>query len=218
LIFKRIGWAAALTVAITVGAAAMDTPVAAAQTDCGGSPCNQVEATPKGTIGLGLLGAEIGLMIPALAGLHKTWAFIVFPLIGAAGGAVGGYFAFDNADREELAIGALVLGMAMIVPTLVITLKLTAYDPEDEAAVEATPDDPASEDSEFEEAPAEEEARLEQRDRALAGAGLLHLSPRGLVLGMPALSVRQAFTQDEQRRFGVGQRAEMHMPLLTGTF
>src|SRR5688500_519235 len=42
-------------------------------------PPDLVDPDLKGVIGLGLIGAEIGFIVPALAGLHDTWAFIVFP-------------------------------------------------------------------------------------------------------------------------------------------
>ncbi|MBC7173576.1 MAG: hypothetical protein H5U40_14140, partial [Polyangiaceae bacterium] len=59
----------------------------------------QVEAGHKGLVGMGLLGAEIGLSVPALAGLDATWALIVFPIVGAAGGAISGHYAFDRPNH-----------------------------------------------------------------------------------------------------------------------
>ncbi|HTU61399.1 MAG TPA: hypothetical protein VMF89_23250, partial [Polyangiales bacterium] len=43
----------------------------------------QVEADFKGAVGLGLVGAELGAVIPALVGVEATWAYIVFPAVGA---------------------------------------------------------------------------------------------------------------------------------------
>jgi hypothetical protein len=88
-----------------------------------------VPADFKGAVGLGLVGAELGAVIPALAVVDASWAYIVFPVVGAAGGAVGGYFAIDHADHAQLSVAALALGMALVIPALVITLSLTAYDP-----------------------------------------------------------------------------------------
>jgi hypothetical protein len=90
-----------------------------------------VKADFKGMIGLGLIGAELGFVIPAVAGLHDTWAFIVFPIAGAAGGAVGGYFLLEQgAGEPELAVAALTAGMALFIPAMIITLSETAYEPE----------------------------------------------------------------------------------------
>ncbi len=91
----------------------------------------------KGVVGLGLFGAELGFAIPALAGMDETWAYIVFPAVGAAGGATAGYFLLEGAGKSaELNVATLAIGLALIVPTMVITLSATAYDPDDEAAVE----------------------------------------------------------------------------------
>lgn len=96
------------------------------------------EATPvepdfKGTIGLGLVGAELGFVIPAVAGLHETWAFVVFPIVGAGGGGAAGYFLIEKGtDSPELSVAMLATGMALIIPSMILTLSATAYDPEDE--------------------------------------------------------------------------------------
>jgi hypothetical protein len=66
-----------------------------------------VQATPKGTIGLGLVGAELGLIIPSVSGLSDAWALAVFPVVGAAGGALAGYFALDKPGREKGSVAAL---------------------------------------------------------------------------------------------------------------
>ena len=52
----------------------------------------------KGMIGLGLIGAELGFVVPALAGARDTWVYIVFPVLGAGGGAVAGYFLLEQGD------------------------------------------------------------------------------------------------------------------------
>jgi hypothetical protein len=182
----------------------------------------QVEPGFKGVIGLGIVGAELGFILPAVAGLDETWAFIVFPIVGAAGGAIGGYFAFEQTGEVELSVAALAFGMAMIIPSMVITLAATAYDPEDEGEL-------VDSDDEFEgegdvdvgddgvqlegggggvEAPPPEARRTRQRHIAAAGSGLLRWSEHaGLLLGVPGLAVAPA-EHDTQ----------LHVPLLTGAF
>jgi len=95
----------------------------------------QIEASFQGAVGLGLVGAELGAVIPALAGVESAWAYIVCPVIGAAGGAVAGYFTLDRPNHVELSIGALALGMALVIPAFVVTLSATAYDAGDVSSV-----------------------------------------------------------------------------------
>lgn len=94
---------------------------------------NPVDPDFKATVGLGLVGAELGFVVPALAGLHETWAFVVFPIVGAGGGGAAGYFLIEKGtDSPELSVAMLATGMALIIPSMVLTLSATAYDPEDE--------------------------------------------------------------------------------------
>lgn len=187
---------------------------------------SQIDATPKGTIGLGVIGAEIGFAVPALAGLHDAWAFVVFPLIGAGGGAVAGYFLIDNNDNEKAAVGVLAASMALVIPTLVLTLAMTAYDPEDEGVVRGD-DDSGGEDGEegSEDAaePAEEESAQHRRMRqrvaaARAGAGLFRVSERGLQLGVPGFEFGGMYNERELWLNGSRQRTQFQVSLFTGSF
>ncbi len=80
-----------------------------------------LRATPKGTIGLGLVGAELGLIIPSVSGLNKAWALAVFPIVGATGGALAGYFALDKPGRSKGSVAALVVGLAGVMPAILVT-------------------------------------------------------------------------------------------------
>ena len=140
------GWsrlALALSLAATVWAVegVVDVGTAAAQT-----ATSQVDADFKGMVGLGMIGAELGFAVPALAGLQETWSFIVFPVVGAAGGGLAGYFALEQSNQVELSVASLALGMALIVPTMVITLSATSYDPEDEGGTSGDDDGSADAD------------------------------------------------------------------------
>lgn len=139
---------------------------------------NQVEADFKGTVGLGLVGAELGAVIPALVGVEATWAYIVFPVIGAAGGGLGGYFALDNAGQVELSVVALTAGMALILPALIATLQLTAYDDDDQP-----PPAPGT----FAKA---RKRPVERARRQLAsGPGMLRMTEGKLALSAPGLAL-----------------------------
>lgn len=97
-----------------------------------------VEATPKGKIGFGLLGAELGVVVPAIFGVDAWWAYVVFPVAGAAGGALLGHFWIDNGNHAELSVVFLTAGMTLVIPTLVAVAAATAYDPEDEVSSQAS--------------------------------------------------------------------------------
>ncbi len=118
----------ALTIAVPSGALAQCST---------GDSCTIVRPDGKGIIGLGLIGAELGLIIPAIAGIRdEWWPYLVFPLIGAVGGGIGGYFV-EQATQPfdaEVDVALMAIGMVLIVPTIVGTLALTAYQPPTEAA------------------------------------------------------------------------------------
>lgn len=213
-----MSWGAAL-VALMVTVA---TPEVAHAQDP--EPGQQIDASPKGLIGLGLVGAELGLVIPAAAGLDDTWALILFPVIGAAGGAVAGHFLIDNKDNARAAVAMLTVGMALIVPALVLTLAVTAYDPEDDA--DDDDDDGGGGDEAAEEAPAaepaepdaEEQAAIRRQRAVAAGSGLLRYGSERLQLGVPGVGMQLAYSQDELARFGGDQRTEFHVSLFSGSF
>ncbi|MDD9942147.1 MAG: hypothetical protein OXU20_13965 [Myxococcales bacterium] len=136
------------------------------------SPTAELSASPEGMIGLGLIGAEIGMLVPAIAGVSDTWAYLVFPTIGAAGGAVAGIFLLQDGSptpaggvgSPELAVAAFAVGLTGLIPALVVTMAATAYDPEDDAD-------------------------LAQAARE-AGPGLVRVSPKGTFVAAPGVQVR----------------------------
>jgi hypothetical protein len=170
-----------------------------------------VSASGKGAIGLGLVGAELGAVIPALAGVDATWAYIVFPVVGAAGGAVAGYFAIDKPDHAELSVVALTVGMTLIIPALVITLSETAYDAESDTA--AMPRTLASTRAvqPRRQHVISPEARA-RAARAAAGSGLLRLADGELALAAPGFAILPSVQRGDTRLAGVS------LSLLSGRF
>jgi hypothetical protein len=151
---------------------------------------NPLTATFKGTLGGGLIGAELGFVIPALAGARDAWMYIVFPVLGAGGGALGGYFLMDKGDHAEAAVATLVAGMALVVPALVVTLAATAYEPDTEAPMAAN----------------------------AAGAGLVRWSERGVYLAPPAVASGPTITPQEALRTGAPRTSSVRVSVLSGRF
>jgi hypothetical protein len=155
---------------------------ASAQTSKGSdtSSVQKVDADFKGTVGLGLIGAELGFVIPTVCGLRETWSLIVFPILGAGGGAAAGYFLLEKgAGHPTAAVAVLVTGMTLVIPAAVLTLWATMYRPEDEPS--------SGKPSELSVKVKAQRSDPRQMARA-AGPGLIRWSPDGIFLGAPAIT------------------------------
>ena len=198
----RIGCALALGAVISLSAAPRS---AEAQVDP--AVFNNIQATPKGTIGLGLVGAELGLIIPSVSGLNEAWALAVFPVIGATGGALAGYFALDKPGREKGSVAALVVGLVGVLPAILVTVKGVRKERQDRW--EPTP---------------QIDLRTEKEQRAFetaeAGPGLLRRSRSGLRVAAPGMSFSRRAPQDAEtvRMGGLRDRTEMRLSLASGVF
>jgi hypothetical protein len=173
---------------------------------------NKVEADFKGAVGLGLIGAELGAVIPALVGVDATWAYIVFPVVGAAGGAVAGYFAIDNPGHVELSVAALVLGMTLVLPALVVTLSQTAYDPGSDSDESATASKPRQGQAASAAARSIAARRRAQQARLQRGPGLVQLGHGELAVSAPGFTLIPSAERGELRLAGVS------VSLLSGRF
>lgn len=101
----------------------------------------QVDTMGKATIGLGLVGAELGFVIPAVLGARDTWEYVTFPTVGAVAGALTGYFLLDSpGTHQEISVAVLCTGMALVIPAMVWTLSETAYDPAEDLDENSTID------------------------------------------------------------------------------
>jgi hypothetical protein len=111
-----------------------------------------------GISGGAIAGFELVAAAEALFKVKKVWPYLTFPLLGAAGGAVGGYFLEKASPKGAVAL--LVSSLVLVIPTAVMVSVARAYDPSSENAVadenagkrysfEATPqtETPASQDS-----------------------------------------------------------------------
>jgi hypothetical protein len=187
-----------LAVLLAAVAALATAAPAYAQDDTTASAGHPLKADFKGAVGCGMLGAELGFVIPALAGAKGWWPYVVFPVLGAGGGAVGGYFALEKGDgHPELAVGALTLGMALVVPAMVATIAATSYRP-----------------------PEQIQGANTKRMRALAqsGDGLVRWSGESLALAPPAITVAESQSARQALRTGTSRTSTMRVSLLSGRF
>jgi len=168
---------------------------------------SDIQATPKGTIGLGLVGAELGLIIPSVSGLNEAWALAVFPVVGATGGALAGYFALDKPGREKGSVAVLVVGLVGVLPAILITVKGVRRERQDRW--EPTPQ-------------IDLRTKKEQRafETAEAGPGLLRRSRSGLRVAAPGMTFSRRPPQDAEtaRMGGLRDRTEMRLSLASGVF
>lgn len=149
----------------------------------------QAKGNIAGTIGLGMLGAEVGLLLPPMFKLQNHWwAWALFPTIGAAGGTVAGVFAFDpGSPSPAVTVSILGAGFALAVPAIV-------------GAV------------------AWKSARNNSEQNVASTGGLIRLGRDESLVGVPALTVRPTYSAGEQLRHGVAQRSVIGMPVVSGRF
>lgn len=209
-----------------------------------GPVADEVDPTAKGIIGCALLGAEASLIVESVAGVRNGWALGLIPVATGIGGGIGGYFLEQNADAEW-SVATLVAGMALVIPTTIIVLKATAYSSDMEGgwvdhSDEGSEPPPASDSEETtvertnEAPPAPAEGGGEAPPPADGGGGteappeggatppgpssLLQITPGTLSLGVPSIGFVGSYSTAEVRRFGLTQRTELRIPLLTATF
>lgn len=106
--------AAALTVALWSGTAQADLN-------------NETHNGIKGAIGLGLLGADLTLIIEGAVGVRHPALLAVLPIVVGGGAAAGGYFA--GRASAAGAVAMLVSGMALIIPAAILVSHGLSYRP-----------------------------------------------------------------------------------------
>lgn len=200
----------------------------------------RVSADAKGAVGGGILGAEIGFMTTALlvnAGvseLDEAWAYILFPSLGAVGGAVAGYFILEDPTQTdaagmvtqrgfpEVSIAVLAVSLALIVPTFVGVLALTAYDPGRDQEPGPTSDDEGAEAGSGRSRPRraaqEGPARRSANGILAGGPGLFRWDRGALLLGLPIVRTRDAYAAEEHERLSLRPQQDLEIPLMSGVF
>jgi len=162
-----------------------------------------VTATGKGIAGLAIIGGAATATTMGLVGVEKRWAYLVFPPLVAIGGGIGGYFV-ESAAPAEVSTFLLGAGMALVIPTIIVSLNATVYKVPDDY-----PNDPSNK------TPATEPPRAGAR---YVPQSLIGMDRGSLALGLPPVQVRNTFTIDEMAKFGVSQVREVHVPIFRTTF
>ena len=190
----------------------------------------------KGTIGGGLLGAELVLAIEAAVDVQNPWLYVVGGVVGAAGGAVGGYFIEQDAS-PRVSMLLLAGGLTLAIPTTVAVLSATSYEPPADYLEDKPPADepvadppqpvtPGAAPAPTGGAGAPPSSRTAQRLRRtavlpplqLTPPAIVDLSPDMLALRVPALEIRNTFSRKEIVMYGVEQSTEFHVPVLNVVF
>lgn len=232
-----------LTAALVAAQALAGTPRAFAQCDTSTDLCSTVSPDGKGIAGGLIIGAEIGFMANALivnAGVREfdeAWAWIIFPAVLGGLGALGGYYGLEQpaqgmtpAFGPEPAVSVLAVGMALIVPTFVGVLALTAYNPgADTGGTGASGDDDYGDDSggaeesnppaeAAPEATPEADSESALRRTLAGGPGLLRFDRGQILLGVPMVHTASRYTLEERTHMRLGQATDLRVPLVSGVW
>ncbi|MEZ4221199.1 MAG: hypothetical protein R3B13_09725 [Polyangiaceae bacterium] len=186
-----------------------------------------VPATGKGIVGGALLGGEVVMLTEAAFRVKPWWAYAIGGVAGGVAGGVGGYFAEQGGDAK-LSMYLLTGGMALAIPTTVAVLSASRYEPPANYTEDHGPaDEPVAEPAQAEPPPAAEapaptsrRATPPARLQSLPAAppSLVGISPEALTLGVPAVEVRDLYTREDMFRYGVTQKAEVRVPVLSYVF
>ncbi len=194
---------------------------------------DEIQGTPKATIGGAFLGAEVVAIPMAIAGVKAGWAYAVFPPIGAIGGAIGGYFmdkAYDDAKTSAYGSAFMLAGgMALIIPTIILMLNATRYHPSAEATEDRAPTNtgpeanpgkpggtavtPSSGGGSSAPPPPSSSSGGGGNQPPYVPLSLVDVHEGSLRMGIPVPEVHNAYTLREVKELGVVQTTELRVPV-----
>lgn len=150
---------------------------------------DEIKGNIAGTVGLGMLGAELGLVLTPTVGLHdQWWAWVLFPTVGAAAGAVAGALVFDPGDPgPAVTVSLLGAGFLLAVPAVVGAVAI-------------------------------KNRRANREPKESLEGGVLRFGKAGPRWGMPAVGAAPVYSPAEQLRFGLTQRNIVKVALVSGRF
>ncbi|MEZ4297834.1 MAG: hypothetical protein R3B70_22955 [Polyangiaceae bacterium] len=217
-------WGAALAGGLLAAALLLAPESASAQTK---SP---VTGDVKGIVGGALLGAEVVDLTIGIVGVEAGWPYLVFGALGAAGGGVGGYFVEqETRDAPEVPLYMLAGGMALVIPTIVVSLNATMYKPPEGASTttfEPADNQPSTSPSTVQPpmpsptvAPTQSRRPSVRAERGRRMSfSLVGLHEGSLALSVPAVQVKPLYTEREMWTYGVGQGTEVRVPVFQASF
>lgn len=181
----------------------------------------KVSPTAKGVVGGALLGAEVVMMPMAIAGVKPIWPYLVFGGVGAVGGGIGGYFVETNVSDGRIPLYMLAGGLALVLPTVVLTLNATRYRAaesyrETPAPTNVPPADPGAPNG----SPVRPPSQGASRDHKVAPptGSLVALQEGSVQLGVPIPEVRPVFTARQRAELGVKQETQVNVPVVHVSF
>lgn len=171
-----------------------------------------VSPTGKGIVGGALLGAEAVTVTEAALNVKPAWAYLVGGGAGAAAGGVGGYFLEKHANSKTNML-VLATGMLFVIPTAVAILSATAYEPPKNYTEDRGPtDEPLAE------PPAADQPQLVAPSARNHVPSLVGVSQSRVSWSIPALEIRDMYTPRERLQYGMKQRTEVRLPVLSVLF
>ncbi|HEX6273521.1 MAG TPA: hypothetical protein VFZ53_10780 [Polyangiaceae bacterium] len=202
---------------------------------------DEASSDGKAIVGCGLLGAELVLAVEAAVGVQNPWLYVGGGVVGAGGGAVGGYLLEQNDIAPRTSMILLAAGLTLAIPTTVAVLSATAYEPPADYLEDKPPEDepladppsPASPSTAPAAPPtgasppptgaAPKRGRVVRRTPVLpplhlAPPALVDFTPDMLALSVPALEIRGTYSKQEMAMYGVSQKTEFHLPVLNVYF
>lgn len=212
---------AALALAAVLGATVTVAPLREARAD-------DVSPNGKGIVGGALLGAEVPTIIEGIAGVRSGWVYAISAVVGAGGGAAGGWAVQNSSPNGQGAMYMLAGGLALVIPALVLTLNGTRYQPEEGATEDRVPIGPAAEPgapggSSIQPGVAPPPPAPPPAPPPPAPSpppqSLLDVNQGAFRVGVPVPDVRPVFSASEMRSFGMKDNpAAFHMPVLRLVF
>jgi hypothetical protein len=202
----------------------------AVMTQSAPSRAEEIPATGKGIAGGALLGGELVMLVEAAVGVKSGWLYVVGGIVGAGGGAYGGYVVEQEAE-SQVSVYMLAGGMALVIPTIVAVLQATSYKApedytEDKPAAGApvpepprpAPGPPPSSSTSSSPSPTTHRYHGQPAARLKLPAGLLDLDRGALKVAVPAVEIRPLYRPDEVQKYGLEQKHELRVPVFTATF
>jgi hypothetical protein len=212
-------------VAVAVAAAAFGLALAGSPSEARAD--GPVTATGKGTVGGALLGGEVVCLTMGAIGVERGWPYFVFGGLGAVGGGIGGFFV-EKASTPEPSLYMLAGGLALVIPTLVVSLNATAYKPPETDQIQEPANNKPVLDAPAPGTPAAgpTTARAVKKPARVAAAPIMPHIPLSVLdlykghvqLGIPAFELRPLYSSAELWKYGVGQGSEVRFPLFKATF